>query len=208
MLQVWVDGRYGDDTQAIANNPTVGDCQGQPHPHDVLVNGSPLLRAAAPFKTVTAAVAYIRGITPNGMPMVHGNGVTTTHAIIHVMPGLYGVGTGIDQHTGLRLNGETFPIHLPDRVSLQGTSALNTVFIGTGDAPVFEFGCVQNALPSGAPASAGPEPEQFVAQIAITGQMRSEDTHGQNSTFEGVPQAGAAIFVNQERRASLLVANA
>ena len=74
------------------------------------------------------------------------------YAIIHVLPGLYArdkaYGPVVGTHNpdnGLQPNGEKFPIYLPPRVSIQGTSALNTVFDVTSPeddiaGPAFEFG--------------------------------------------------------------------
>ncbi|MBK8099140.1 MAG: hypothetical protein IPK26_18690 [Planctomycetes bacterium] len=76
-----------------------------------------------------------------------------THVVIQCMPGLYGprnpnlpiTEPEIDPRTGLPWNGEKFPIELggrwvgnsqeqliDDRVSIQGTSALDTIFDGRG----------------------------------------------------------------------------
>ncbi|MCA8975987.1 MAG: hypothetical protein KDC98_14790 [Planctomycetes bacterium] len=77
-------------------------------------------------------------------------GMTVTHVVIHCLPGLYGPrnpllphGTpDVDAVTGLPWNGEVFPVELGgrpnglgrlglfDRVSIQGTSALDTIFDG------------------------------------------------------------------------------
>lgn len=121
------------------------------------------------------------------------------------MPGLYGPGTALETHTGLFFNDEILPIVLPDRVSIQGTSALNTVFVSDGNTGVFEFGSAANAF-AGAPL---PEldmrPLQFLANIAITGAIRAEGyTPALGPT---TPEQGAGVFVNNERRCSLLLAN-
>ncbi len=57
------------------------------------------------------------------------------YIVVHCLEGIYGPiktpnsqGEEIDPKSGLPYNGETFPIYLPDRVSIQGTSALSTVF--------------------------------------------------------------------------------
>jgi hypothetical protein len=56
------------------------------------------------------------------------------------LPGLYRAdSTSHHEDNGLIGNGETFPIHLPRNVSIQGTSALNTFFDLRG-ATAFEFG--------------------------------------------------------------------
>ncbi len=57
------------------------------------------------------------------------------YIIVHCLEGIYGKintpnsnGEEIDTRSGLPYNGEIFPIYLPDRVCLQGTSALSTIF--------------------------------------------------------------------------------
>ncbi len=123
--------------------------------------GQPLRHAAYPFRTITGAIDYINRLAPSGGdPLPHTDAVsgkTWSHCIIHLLPGWYGRAPGavdyqpsIDKapvaspstgphaqppknHLDSKLvaNGETFPIHLPPRVSLAGTSALNTI-IHTG----------------------------------------------------------------------------
>lgn len=144
---------YGDDACAAARNPnpTLSVCGltfATPlDAFDLAQGGAPLLHASAPFKTVTAAVAYIKFVTANqGLPYTTTIGYVWKYAIIHCLPGVYGRFANPNNHpdTGLEFNGETFPIHLPAGVSVQGTNALNTVFClwdGLGnDGPAFEFG--------------------------------------------------------------------
>ncbi len=159
VIHLWVDPHYGDDANAALANPTVLQPQGvhngcpanQPatswKPNDQLDGSSNvLLHAPWPFKTVTAAIGYLP-------PLPYTSSVTGKvwkYAIIHCLPGRYSRLPQADQdpHTGLYSNGETFPIRLPNRVSIQGTSALNTIFELDNYAqpqlttvgPVFEFG--------------------------------------------------------------------
>ncbi|HHI79716.1 MAG TPA: hypothetical protein ENK02_07025, partial [Planctomycetes bacterium] len=86
------------------------------------------------FKTVTAAINWI---TSNGFDTGSWKNPDTKRYIrkivIHCLPGLYGpkdpnLSVEIDPASGLPWNNETFPINLPNNVSLQGTSALDTIF--------------------------------------------------------------------------------
>ncbi len=136
----------------------------------------PLLHSAFPFKTITGAIASINRLTPVGTttpPLPHtdpATNLTWSYCIIHLLPGWYGrdkgnsqpapsttpgvpqnlslaVATGTNLGNRLVPNGETFPIHLPPRVSLAGTSALNTV-IDTGQVgTAIEFGKIVNGVP-------------------------------------------------------------
>lgn len=100
----------------------------------------------------TAATATTPAITQ--LPWTHPSGRVVTHVVIHCLPGLYGprnpllaAGTEeIDPVTGLPWNGEILPIRLGhreqfdacpayDRISIQGTSALDTIFDARGNDP-------------------------------------------------------------------------
>jgi hypothetical protein len=93
-------------------------------------SGLDLKHVPYPFKTITAAVQYIRDNQP-GADLPYTSSTTPpvewSYAVIHLLPGIYGPGTSIDEGSRLPRNGETFPIVLPPRVSLQGTSALDTI---------------------------------------------------------------------------------
>ncbi len=88
------------------------------------------------------------------LPWAHPSGRIVTHVVIHCLPGLYGPRNPslpaetqeIDPTTGLPWNGEVLPIRLGyrhestacpvfDRISIQGTSALDTIFDGRGNDP-------------------------------------------------------------------------
>ncbi len=151
VLHLWVDPLYGDDSLAATFNPgpsCASDCgTGAAAPIDVVDpnTGSLLLHASQPFKTITAAVDSIWRLSPNSTtpPLPYQSAIAHqfylthyhvdytvrwTHAIIHLLPGMYHPDGGTrDPVNGLRRNGETFPIWLPPHVSIQGTSALNTV---------------------------------------------------------------------------------
>ncbi|MBI5851132.1 MAG: hypothetical protein HZB39_08905 [Planctomycetes bacterium] len=156
VVHLWVGARYGDDALAGGNgslNPNgsstvdfgcVCPTTAQLRPIDVAdLLGQPLLNVPYPFKTVTAAVQYINATAtssgaPLGTPPLPYTSPLTGHvwryAIIHLLPGLYGeplpASWGSRHHpdNGLVPNGETFPIHLPPNVSIQGTSTLDTFF--------------------------------------------------------------------------------
>jgi len=93
------------------------------------------MNAPWPFRTMTAAVASIPTL-----PTTSQTGIRWMYAILHLLPGWYAsvqFNTSLQQEgatgnyyyldNGLLASGENFPIQLPDRVSIQGTSVLNTV---------------------------------------------------------------------------------
>ena len=126
--------------------------------------GPGLLHAAYPFKTITKAIAYVNRLSTGGNPPLPfadpSTGLVWSHCIIHLLPGWYGrddstmnnfsLSAASGTHFGSRLipNGEKFPLHVPPRVSLAGTSILNT-FIDTGQVgTAIEFGVVDtNGVP-------------------------------------------------------------
>jgi hypothetical protein len=164
VAHLWVDGRNGDDAQATSNNPRLVTLCPSPStngcttsipcpasttfkPNDELFQEKPLLHAPWPYKTITAAITYITSLPGGGLPYTSPvTGVVWEYAIIHLLPGRYSSRTQVDPHNGLTGNAETFPIRLPNRVSIKGTSTLNTYFELYQDAtrrtngPVFEFG--------------------------------------------------------------------
>ena len=74
------------------------------------VNGDDILGSTTtPFKTVNAAVSYLSAAFGGG--------------VVHCLPGVYSFTT----------NGEDFPINMMPHVSIQGTSAIDTVFDATND---------------------------------------------------------------------------
>ncbi|MBK8976363.1 MAG: hypothetical protein IPM29_10575, partial [Planctomycetes bacterium] len=99
-----------------------------------------------PFRTIAAAVHYVNDIParaglPAGTPPLpytstspNGLGHVWTHAIIHLLPGVYSPSD--EPHGDILLdgNGDTFPIVIPPHVSIQGTSILDTV-IAAGHQP-------------------------------------------------------------------------
>ena len=105
----------------------------------------PLLNGSFVLPWTNATVTGQGGTRP-------GNGNIATHVIVHCLPGLYGPRYSqhgdpeIDPVSGLPWNGEQLPIELGgrpnyggaqldvayDRISIQGTSALDTIFDGRG----------------------------------------------------------------------------
>ena len=105
-----------------------------PGPPSALKPKGELVYAPAPFKTVTAAISRINtNINKGRLPWKNpATGKWIDFIVIRCNPGLYGPsqdpGNETDPLSGLPWNGESFPITLPDRVSFQGASALNTIF--------------------------------------------------------------------------------
>lgn len=150
VFHVYVDPLFGDDALAMQFNPNGTDPQHTPpaplsvHPH---IDNDPssltygehtitgfLQHAPYPFRTLSGgasgngALNYI-ATRIGGLPT--GTTPNITNVVIHCLPGLYGprLATPIDSVSGLPFNGEQFPIVLDQPfVSLQGTSALDTVF--------------------------------------------------------------------------------
>ena len=141
---VKVDSMRGDNRLARAQNPGIG---GNPlplsfHP-DTTTNPKPvqglLQNAPYAFQTLTfqphtgdqGALDYINTVF-GSLPWTNPtNGKEVRWVVIMVQPGLYGPRIpgvpDIDPRSGLPFNNETFPASLPNRVSIQGTSALDTI---------------------------------------------------------------------------------
>jgi hypothetical protein len=137
-FQVYVDPNNGDDALAMAQNP---DGAGNGWPLDLHIQGQILGRlthAPYSFRTVTQAFAWINTMFPQ-LPWSHA--VATDEqvhwVIVQCLPGMYGPFSEptlprLDAASGLFYNGETFPLSIPERVSIQGVSALDTVFDARG----------------------------------------------------------------------------
>jgi hypothetical protein len=181
-----VDPIQGDDQTALASNPTGSTAPGaarplQTHPGAPGSITGELQHAPYPFRTVTAAVRWVNNLPLNaaGTPLPYTNPETeevVDAVIIHCMPGLYGprdqsTQTGhddFDPASGLPWNGESFPITLPGRVSLQGTSALDTIF----DARDYELSTGSNLIlfdRTSGNEPAGAYDESFVDSLALRG---------------------------------------
>jgi hypothetical protein len=137
-----VDPMKGDDAQALLHNPSLNGNPLTPlslHPDTNDANNrimGVLQHAPFSFKTLEAAITYGRQFvgfrrTIATQPQKE---VTVRHVVIHCLPGLYGpVGPElprIDPQSGLPFNGEDWPVDVPSNVSIQGTSALDTIFDG------------------------------------------------------------------------------
>ena len=222
VIHLWVDPHYGNDVLAASNaldsNPSCagasnGCVSGECLPNDIVdpnQPGSVLLHAPWAFRTVTAAIAYIPALPVTSSV----TGLRWDYAIIHCLPGLYAstadlggnpgglVQSGTQYYhrpNGLVANGETFPIRVPDRVSIQGASAMNTVFFGNyvingpNDYHCFEYGT------AGAVPSTGVD--SFINSLAICGFTWS------GAIVNNQIRAGCAIYLGRDAQASPTVAN-
>ena len=187
----WANPRCGSAPNGCGTN----ECK----PNQVFLGtGEVLLHAPWPFKTITGpngALSYIPPLPSSGP-------VIWEYAIIHLLPGLYarsnayttGANPLPNPDNGLMPNGEIFPIHLPHNVSIQGTSALNTIFdvgsMATGVAgPAFEFGV---------PGSNGEG--SFIDSIAIFGASAEL-----NSLPD--PRGSSAIYIDKQVASSPTISN-
>jgi hypothetical protein len=135
--------------RALSLHPDFGEAL-DPHPISGVLQHAPF-----PFRTLTeagapgqGAIAYARQFVraSNGGQMwsnfintaTNPKTVYISHVVIHCLPGLYGpfsLGVPpprIDPQSGLPFNGEIWPAELLDGMSIQGTSALDTIFDGRG----------------------------------------------------------------------------
>jgi hypothetical protein len=248
VIHLWVDPLHGSDELARGTtgirprNPKLGSIEdafcpaplaGYRAPNDVLTTlpsgaRADLRHAPFAFKTITAAVQYIRDLAPPGtapLPFVGADDPTTpgvvdrvvwAAAVIHLMPGIYGpnppTSIVVDPGPALPHNGESFPIKLPPRVSLQGTSALNTILDartslntdGTGIGPILEFGT---------------EPESgygtYIDSLTLTGVDAATPSFDYDALLRDAlpPSAGetigsiAAVYVGSSHPSRLQVSN-
>ncbi len=146
------------------------------------------------------------------LPWTHPDGDRrVTHVVIHCLPGLYGpIHHGYpdppDPASGLPWNGEELPIKLgvmpfdlsdvpaTDRISIQGTSALDTIFDARGEAgPVFEFTLPDPALFTYSPAHG----EAFLDAVTVRGAAADESGNG----------AGAGIHIRGRHENAVTISN-
>ena len=159
-----VDPLHGDNALATQQNPspTATVAAKRPlglHPE---VRTTPVVHWVAagvlqyapyPFKTLTGpqgALAHINQFySPTTFPdaawVNPDNGKRVVAIVIHCLPGVYGpvdINGGLplqDAASGLPCNGEQWPARIRSRVSLQGVSALDTIFHARGTfAPILE----------------------------------------------------------------------
>ena len=232
MVNLYVDPRYGSDSFTVSYNynPLKGAlpahfCGGTRAEHPLLAIDSltqqPLVHAPFPFKTVTGAINYLKGgalldpslavqnSTNGACPFLPTGGTfTSAYVIIHCLPGLYQNSTQVEPHNRLAGNGEVFPILLPNRVSIQGTSALNTVFEPVdGIGPVFEFGAADWNLGSACDPSL-PEPADqtwsYIDSISISSAVHLDPDPSLNTPAS---QAGILVDAIAGHRVFLNVSN-
>lgn len=134
------------DTEMTAANPEfplTGNLQHAPYSFRTLSGGF------GAISYVNALFDDNAGAAGPSLPWTNpDNQAQVTHVVIHCLPGLYGPRTtqpDIDPETGQQWNGEALPIRLGptgdpirphglyDGVSIQGTSALDTIFDARGD---------------------------------------------------------------------------
>ncbi|GEM_PF-4021130 len=149
VFHVYVDPIHGSDGLAYSQAPQPNNIEwynpkgpllnspGRPsalqnHPLPSSISGV-LRHAPFAFKTVGWALKYIKD-NFGSLPKTIGN-KSVDYIIIHCMSGLYGPTldkTGkpvpIDPKSRIPYNGEKFPLQIPERVSIQGTSALDAIF--------------------------------------------------------------------------------
>jgi hypothetical protein len=163
-----------------------------------LIEGT-LQHAPYPFRTLSGtqgALSYLDAVFPI-LPWSTSQGRTVSHVVIHCLPGLYGpttVGgmpTPIDPGSGLPFNGESLPIRIErDRVCLQGTSALDTIFDARGAGlSILEIGS----------ASTPPDGfrQTFIDSIAFRGARHDANVRG----------SGAGIWVRGASPVRAFVSN-
>lgn len=204
MFHVYVDPLFGDDGLAMAWNPNGTMLPTPPlplslHPHFDNDPSSPtwlqrpitghLQHAPYPFRTLSGqngALAYIASRIEPGFLACHQvpgscNLPSISHVVVHCLPGLYGprLSQPIDARSGLPFNGEQLPIVLANpRVSLQGTSALDTIFDARGTVTAILV--IAGTLAS----TSGTDQDQFVDGIAF-----------RNAAAGTVSGSGAGIWI-------------
>jgi hypothetical protein len=196
VIHLWVDPHYGDDTLAAGNNANLTNVPLPPPGYAPSVKNPStnqvLLNESWPFKTITNAVNFLPPLPYAGLY------ATWDFAIIHALPGWYARTDSTFPYfpeNGLQPNGESFPIHLPDRVSVQGTSALNTVFdvnqpAQTGQfGPAFEFGA----------AATNQGLYSFIDSVSIFGAESANGT--------SIPGSYCAIYLAPDFRSYPTISN-
>ena len=171
-----------------------------------------LQQAPYAFRTINSLVGpgygalwYVKKLfaslkpTPPSLPWTNPTtGKTVTHVVIHCLPGLYGMGLSgqldIDPLTGLRYNNEQFPIVLaaPDRISLQGTSALDTILDGRRGAASVSAMSPLVVIGEDISSSTYTQLETFVDGFTFRGCRFT--------SFEFAYPCGAALFIGGSDR--------
>ena len=123
----------------VANQPKVSDGYLQHAPYAFKTVGGAMKYIGQEFGAQKTVLGFSRWDTnlPWKKPYKEGSDpdLYIDYIVVHCLEGIYGKilnpnsnGEEIDTRSGLPYNGEDFPIYLPDRVCLQGTSALSTIF--------------------------------------------------------------------------------
>ena len=193
-----MDPINGDDAQALANNPSATGPKRPLMPHSTSntpIHGF-LQQIPYSFKTVTAAINWIKTFGIHQQPWPYPNSNRKIRkAVIHCLPGLYGPALypgEIDPRSGLPWNNETFPLVLPNNVSIQGTSSLDTIFDARKEA-----GYRTGIITAHNGQTANEEYDRdFIDGITLRGAA---------SDPEHLPPSGAAIYISSTSEENLLV---
>ena len=193
-------------------------------PHPYLENQVPVItgrlqHAPSSFRTVTMALDYVRSNfflqtnqTPYRLPWSHPQDeVTIEQIVIHCLPGIYapwksGDQDPIDPKSGLPYNGETFPLGgntppvfnfrgIPPGVSIQGTSALDTIFDGRGRDGEFNHIFLFDVT---APESPVTHEDSFIDSVTI---------RNARSGSLSLPPDGAGIAIFSESKVQCTISN-
>ncbi len=168
-----------------------------------------LQHAPYSFKTVGQALNWLRTTFPSTsgkyLPWTNPQtNKTIQYLVIQCLPGLYGPTLGpslvTDPYSGMNWNGETFPLEIPQRVSLQGASALDTIF----DARSKETGGTNTSILRihwTNPLDGHEFQYTFVDNLTLRG-ARGDGTIG-----AGGARTGAAILIDDEAPANPSITN-
>ncbi|MCC6673332.1 MAG: hypothetical protein IT458_19895 [Planctomycetes bacterium] len=229
-FHLYVDPVYGDDAQAMTSNPTWDPSSGGPgfsrglilqqHPsYTFFPLDGRLQHAPFSFRTVGQALAWIDGLRQSSTPPARtplpyhaGDGFWVDYIVIHCLPGLYGpsfppVGAveEYDAASGLPWNGESFPLEIPGRVSIQGASALDTIFDARGSDPRVPAAANSIFLMRDPTISISNPPAHewqytFVDSVTVRG-CRARPEH------VGTPYVGPAILIQDESPVNATISN-
>ncbi|MGE0143340.1 MAG: hypothetical protein AB7I19_05620 [Planctomycetota bacterium] len=214
VFNIHVDPVNGDNAQATALNPSFNPGAVRPldtHPQFFAGIQGFVQHAPYTFKTLSGpngAIQYAIGLGAD-QPMASrfvNNGQRLAFFVIHCLPGLYGprrTDMGVEEFdaaSGLPWNGEVFPIEMPQAVSIQGTSALDTIFDARGyeNPGLLPFGHQQTAFwfrsPLGFPFGGRDYSRSFIDSVSIRGCRG-----GANSSIFGAGVLIGEVRDNQPR---------
>jgi hypothetical protein len=214
VLHLYVDPNWGDD--ALAGAALVNAISGATTKPDNLPVPFKTLNGHGPSQPLGAIPRL--AVEAAGLSL----GEHYRHFVIHVMPGLLGPkGTGTeDRHapSGQFWNGEVFPIVMLDRISIQGSSALETVIDGRGNelpstravqGHLIEF---SGQYPISYSDAGNPRQSTWASQYGVPGTDPRWQAHresyldglmlrGATNVVQGIPGAGApaaAVLIYSE----------